>query len=145
LLAQRYGRLPRYTPPQVLATLRADGLSETYAAYACAMFCSKQAYDAFVATRARATQDPSGSFEGSSDVAVWASFDASGWPTHDELVVDLPAVNADNGSHFDWGGGGEHHGGDHSLGGHFDGGHHGGDFDGGGSYGDGGSDGGSHH
>jgi hypothetical protein len=42
-LVRRYGRSPSYKPAQVLATIRATGLSQRHAVYACALFCSKRA------------------------------------------------------------------------------------------------------
>ena len=51
-LVERYGRQRYYTPAQVLTTIRRNGLSPAYAAHACVMFCSRNAYQEFLATRA---------------------------------------------------------------------------------------------
>jgi hypothetical protein len=147
LLRSRYGREPYYTPAQVLATIKEHGLSEPFAALACAMFCSKQGYAGFAARRGHETLGPV------ADGGVpWVGMDLSYWPTHHDVVVELHDSLGDSlqwTSSTDHGGYFSHHFGDGFWGDHaggssgdgFDpggGGHSGGDGGGGHSGGDGG-------
>lgn len=79
LLVDRYGRERHYTPPQVLTTIKFHRLSERYAAYACVMYCSKRAYDDFVASgvpRADIRIAPLTE----SNVPLWAGSSVQDWP-----------------------------------------------------------------
>ena len=51
LLARRYGRQARYTPAQVLTTIKAHGVAARYAVLACGMFCSRTSIAQFVEER----------------------------------------------------------------------------------------------
>ena len=46
-LVRRYGRNRAYTPAQVVTTIRVERLSERYAPYACALFCTKREFRAY--------------------------------------------------------------------------------------------------
>ncbi|HWA75438.1 MAG TPA: DUF6559 family protein [Polyangiaceae bacterium] len=140
LLVDRYGRERRYTPPQVLTTIKQHRLSERYAAYACAMFCSKRAYDDFVASRLARTDIPITPLAETS-TPLWFDIPAYDWPAHHELTTEIHhygfSHNADFGPHYsdhssgDFGDAYHHGGGDsHHGGGHDGGGHHGGGHDG---------------
>jgi hypothetical protein len=83
LLVERYGRGRRFTPAQVLATIKRYGFNERYAPYACALFCSKRAYDEFVGQQASVAP-----LEQSS-VAHLAGITTQAWPRHHEIVSDL--------------------------------------------------------
>lgn len=143
LLVRRYGREHHYTPPQVLTTIREHGLSERYAAYACAMFCSKRAYDGFVAigVAAAAISVPPAT---ESSLPLWAGMAIQGWPEHHQVTAELQESHGvshslDFGSDYSdhssgYFGDGHSHGDGHA--------HHGGGHDGGGH--DGGGHGGSH-
>jgi hypothetical protein len=126
LLVQRYGRERQYTPPQVLTTIKLNGLSERFAPYACAMFCSKHAYSEFVDSRVPKA-GPSIDPLKEASVPLWAGVLAQDWPPHHEIVTDLGETAWDHGvdlgsGHFgdhatdvgeqgDAGGGGSHDGG----------------------------------
>jgi hypothetical protein len=97
LLVGRYGRERRYTPAQVLTTIKLHGLSERFAAYACVMFCSKQAYSEFVANQV-ASAGPSVSPLKDSSVPLWAGVLVQDWPTHHHVVADLGHSQSDLGS-----------------------------------------------
>src|SRR6478735_7414021 len=86
-LVERYGREPHYTPAQVLTTIQVHRLSERFAPYACAMFCSKRAYDDFAArhvvkgdTSLHSLSEPS--------FHLWPVL-LEDWPTHHEIVVEM--------------------------------------------------------
>jgi hypothetical protein len=94
LLLVRYGRQRRYTPPQVLTTIKVHGLNEVYAAYACAMYCSKQAYSAFAAARAQhaAAARDAAAVDSTRTDPTWLLWSAAGlslWPKHGDLVAEL--------------------------------------------------------
>lgn len=86
LLVQRYGRGRRYTPAQVLTTIQRHRLSERYAAYACAMFCSERAYSQFL-TKQGATTDWSQASDNDHSLR-WAVTNID-WPIHREAVTEL--------------------------------------------------------
>ena len=129
LLVERYGRQRYYTPPQVLTTIKRHGFNERFAPYACAMFCSKQAYSEFAVghdSKARSPVDP----VVASSAAMWAGALSQEWPEHHDVVSDLGGGHWDHDSGF----GSDHvgadstdigYGHDAGAGGH-DGGSHGG-------------------
>lgn len=115
LFVQRHGRERHYTPPQVLTTIKVNGLSERFAPYACAMFCSKQSYSEFVEKQvqhAASSVDPLRE----SSVPLWIGL-AQHWPTHHEVVAEFGHAHWDHGAHA-----GPSHVGDHpaDLGDHGD-------------------------
>ena len=151
LLVQRYGRERYYTPPQVLTTIKVSGMSERFAPYACAMFCSQAAYSEFAAKQRPNAASPVDPLKDSS-APLWAYVAVQDWPTHAHALSDLGHAiqshlsdfgsgpfgdHGDIGHHGDIGGGGHHGGGAHDGGG---GGH-----DSGGSHGGGSHDGGGGH
>ena len=148
LLVRRYGRRQAYTPPQILTTIKVHRLNVRYAAYACAMFCSKQAYAAFLAKEGSNVE--SGTFAPlhASVVPVSFGFDIATWPAYEDLVANVPHSVPDS---HGWDSA-THHSGDMmhrdgDWGTHHEAYSHGG-FDGGGSHHGGGHDGGmggSHH
>lgn len=115
LLVARYGRERRYTPQQVLATIKQHRLSERYAAFACVMFCSKEAYSKFVANHAPSAEVPASPLDDSS-IPLWAAAAIADWPAHESVAIDL-------GSASPWGDNSSDPDGDHA-------GHHGVDFEG---------------
>ncbi len=87
LLVERYGRGRRYTPAQVLLTIKLHGFNERYAPYACAMFCSKRAYVEFVAERSSGGEAGAAPLLGLS-LAQCSAIDTSAWPDHHDIVSD---------------------------------------------------------
>jgi hypothetical protein len=140
LLVKRYGYEQQYTPAQVLTTIKLHELNLRYAPYACAMFCSKQAYGDFVAMR-RSTAEAKIAPSDMSAYPLWSEVGGTDWPAHHEITTELHhSVGYDS----PWADAGHSH---HDGGGAFDGGHHagadyGGGYDGGGDSG-GGYDGGA--
>ncbi|HEY3496977.1 MAG TPA: DUF6559 family protein [Polyangiaceae bacterium] len=118
-LVRRYGRNPGYTPAQVLATIRAQGLSQQYAAYACALFCSKRAVRAHVAreTERLTFDNPAGistaALLGSSLLFEYDNLRAEvGAPSRSGDASDLSAWGDSGGaSDFGWDGSSEGGGG----------------------------------
>ena len=49
-----HGRREHYTPKEVVAAARRDRLSDDYLCYAIAMYCDRQAFDAYHAERGEA-------------------------------------------------------------------------------------------
>lgn len=147
LLLKRYGRARSYTPPQVLTTIKLHRFSERYAAYACAMFCSKRSYEDFAAAVPQA--DAAMAPRTGPNIPVWASAIALDWPVHGELIAELShSYGHSDHSNFaadhHFGSFDSHH--DTGTSSHHDGGHYGG-YDGGGHHDgghDGGGDGGAH-
>ena len=83
-LVRRYGRERCYTPAQVLTTIRVHELSARYAAYACAMFCSKAAYATFAASvSAQAFPHLASSFPLPLPQFV------GDWPEHHDAIAEL--------------------------------------------------------
>jgi hypothetical protein len=133
-LADRYGRRRRYTPPQVLTTIELHALNKSYAAYACVMYCSRQAYSAFVAQHASKPYPLRQSVVDDSWL-LWAFSSPEAWPAYPELEAALGGRDASRtgGSHahspdasngpdeqvtgYDHAGGDSHVGGDHGYGG----------------------------
>jgi hypothetical protein len=120
----------------VLATIRVHRLSERYAAYACAMFCSKRAYSEFVEARRRSADSSTVS---TTDPIVLHSAAVQDWPEHRQVATELSHYGGDpywssgsdhSGHYGDWGGGHDTGGGSYDGGGGGDGG--GGDGGGGG-------------
>src|SRR4051812_6506397 len=87
LLVERYGRERRYSPAQVLTTIKLHRLSERFAPHACAMFCSKRAYADFVASHVPKTEIPFQPLDPS--MPLWAGVSIQHWPTHEAIVNDL--------------------------------------------------------
>jgi len=88
LLVERYGRERRYTPPQVLTTIKVHRLSERFAPYACAMFCSKAAYTDFVASHVPRYETFLSPLDNPS-IPLWALVSLQDWPSHDAVVTDI--------------------------------------------------------
>ena len=133
LLVDRYGRERHYTPPQVLTTIKRHRLSERYAAYACAMFCSKGAYDDFVAINQTRIESRTAPLTESS-VPLWADVPTQEWPEHHHVTAELQHVygfsqhhdlGVDHSDHFSghFSEGYDHHGHSHDGSGHDAGGH----------------------
>jgi hypothetical protein len=87
LLVQRYGRERFYRPPQVLTTIKEHGLSERYAAHACAMFCSKTAYTDFLANHDRRRDDVAPLAV--SEAPIWLGMVGHDWPVHGDAIADV--------------------------------------------------------
>jgi len=98
LLVERYGREHRYTPTQVLATIKLLRLSERFAPYACAMFCSKRAYADFVASHVPKTETPFQPLDYSS-MPLWAVVSIQDWPRHEAVVTDMGHAHWDQHGH----------------------------------------------
>jgi hypothetical protein len=63
-------------------------LSERFAPYACAMFCSKRAYVDFVASHVLKAETFIPPLDDSSR-PLWAVVSIQDWPTHDAVVTDV--------------------------------------------------------
>jgi len=83
-LVARYGRERSYTPAQVLTTIRIHGLNEPYAAYACAMFCSKAAYASFAASVTAQTFP-----QFASSIPLPPPEFVADWPDHHDAIAEL--------------------------------------------------------
>jgi hypothetical protein len=130
LLVERYGRERHYTPPQVLTTIKLHRLSERFAPYACALFCSKRGYADFLASHVPKTElfvEPLDN----SLISLWAMCAIEHWPVYDAAVTDIGDaywdqhaghLGRDHLAHYPSDVSDRHHGG---VGGH-DGSHHGG-------------------
>jgi hypothetical protein len=98
LLVERYGRERRYTPAQVLTTIKLHSFSERFAPYACAMFCSKRAYADVVASHAPRTDSSFQPLDNAS-IPLWAAISVQDWPTHEAVVTDMGHAHWDQYGH----------------------------------------------
>ena len=88
LLVERYGRERHYTPPQVLTTIKLHRLSERFAPYACAMFCSKRGYADFIANHVPKSEIFVPPLDDSL-ISIWAMGAVEHWPAYDAAMTDI--------------------------------------------------------